>query len=52
MHSDSGETFEINMKPGKYKMFEIFDEGFKITKKNNIKELRKMKCTKNLKKIS
>ena len=45
-----GETFEINMKPGKYKCMKFLMRVLKITKKNNIKELRKMKSTKNLKK--
>ena len=34
-----GETFEINIKPGKYKMYEIFDEGFKINKEKELKEV-------------
>ena len=35
-----GETFEINMKPGKYKMFEIFDKGFKNNKEKQYKRVK------------
>ena len=35
-----GETFEINMKPGKYKMYEIFDEGFKNNKEKQYKRVK------------
>ncbi len=34
-----GEAFEINMKPGKYKMYEIFDEGFKNNKEKQLKRV-------------
>ena len=34
-----GETFEINIKPGKYKMYEIFDEGFKNNKEKQLKRV-------------
>ena len=35
-----GETFEINIKPGKYKMYEIFDEGFKNNKEKQYKRVK------------
>ena len=34
-----GEKLNINIKPGKYKMYEIFDEGFKINKEKELKRV-------------